>query len=451
MVQKITIFHLILLITATASISAQNQEDIKYNRSSLTMIYLTGQSFHEDRSNLDPEDAKIDNTPQAVKNLWDNYPFPDKYDEHLIPSSTINIVSTLDGKNLLEVMSGKKQKEDIKNLQPQVDQQLKAQRVAHQVVRKWFSSEDGKFWDMSTIQRRGFYNATEIEADIAKQDVRGMAKLADAGEELLKNSFVTVTDLHLFANKPLSDLYYAIAAELTDKANEIIRKARGKDMATQLAASIQSAPYLLTATGFAVAAAAIKDGFTVFSKTFLYKLKWNDEIQARFYQNWGNDAAFERMNFELEFIGVQYNKTKLNRGVFNKAPNRKPEVVIKQAVVRNIDEAFAQLQKDNEVFKPMVPIIGTDPIIAQVGLKESITAKSKFNVLQKTEDPITGKTRWQKVGVVKVDKIWDNRYYAGEEKFDDEGNRITVDDRAKGTTFKGGKNIVPGMMLKLIK
>ena len=443
---------LILSMCAMVSVFAQNADQQKYQRSSLTMILLQGTNYQEDQSKLDKNEVKIDNSPEAIKYLWDNYPFPDKYNEHDVGSVNINVVSNLTEKSIIEARNNKNQKKDAEAIKDKIEKELKNQRVAHQVVKRWFTSEDGKFWDMSIIQDRGLYNATELEAGIAKANVRGMAKLADAGEELINNSFVTVTDLLIYANKPIADLYRELANALKKEAEKTTNDAKGKDNATQLTASVTAGTLLTTASGFSIAADAIKDGYTVLSKTFLYKLKWDEQIQAEFYQNWGNEAAFEQMNFTLEYVGYQINETVINRGVFNKKANRMPEVVIKQAVVRNIDEAFAKLQEGNDVFKPMVPVIGTEPIMAQIGLKESITKKSKFNVLQKTEDPATGKTSWKKIGIVNVDKIWDNRFYAGNEneKFDENGDPITVEE-AKGTTFKGGKNVVPGMTLKLIK
>jgi hypothetical protein len=264
-----------------------------------------------------------------------------------------------------------------------------------------------------------------------------MAALADAGEELLNNSFVTVTDVQLFDNKPIARLLESIG-------NQMERTSRsGGAISSLMGGTAQLA--------FFIAAKAIEDGYTVLSKTFLYKLKWDDEVAAEFYQNWGNDAAFEKMTFNLEFVGVQYNKSTINAGVFSKADNRKKDVVIRKAVMRNIDDAFATLQKDYDVFKPKVPVLGTEPVTAQVGMKEGLKGGERFEVLQQAQDLKTGRMKWQRIGVVTVDdkNLWDNRYNAGEEPdvvtLDKNGNPISA------TTFKGGLNVVPGMMLKQIK
>ena len=122
--------------------------------------------------------------------------------------------------------------------------------------------------------------------------------------------------------------------------------------------------------------------------------------------------------------------------------------IIDKALVRNVNKAFVELQKDNDVFKPKMPIISVDPVVVLVGEKEGVTAKSQFEVLEMVWDKKEGKTTWKSIGTCKVDKkypIWDNRYNAGEateEQLDSDGNVVY------GTRFKGSKSIQPGMLVK---
>ena len=120
-------------------------------------------------------------------------------------------------------------------------------------------------------------------------------------------------------------------------------------------------------------------------------------------------------------------------------------------VLANIDNAFAKLQKKNDVFKPAIPVSSANPIMAKIGLKEGISPGDKFEVLEMMWDEKEGKTTWKNVGSCAVDKkapIWDNRYSAGEEseqQKDKEGNSVN------STTFKGSKKIQVGMLLKQLK
>lgn len=450
--KKTTFITLLIYILTNVSLFSQTDSIQKYRRSSLTMILLQGTVYEEDQQNIDQDEIPIDCSPQAITKLWEEYPFPDMYDKLTIPNDNINVVSHLSSQDIFAARRNKKQAKDAEKTLPNIEQELKDKKVAQQIVKRWFSSEDGsKFWDMGTIHKRGFYNATELDAAIAQQSARGKTQLANAGEELLNNSFVTVTDLLLYANKPIADLYFALSDELLKQSQQLLDNAIGQNAAAQLTASITAATLSATATGLAIAGGAIKDGYTVVSKTYLFKLKWDEQMLEKLYQIWGDDMAFEQMDFELEFIGYQLNETVINRGMFNKKSNRAPELVIKQTVIRNIDEAFADLQQENDVFKPSVPILGINPISAQIGMKEGLRGGEKFNVLQIIEDSITGRISYKKVGQAKVDRqyVWDNRYNAGEQpenvNYNEEGIPINV------TYFLGSKNVYPGMLLKQAK
>lgn len=445
---KTVLCSLLLLIFtnmfAQNNVSQNESEQQKYQRSALTMILLQGTNLMEDRSNLDNEDSRIDNSPEAIRRLWNDYPFPDLYDKHNIDNSNVSVVSNLNSQDIFNARKNKNQLKDAEKTLPKIEQELKSKRIAHQVVKRWFSSEDGlKFWNMGTIQKRGFYNASDLEAEIAKQDIRGRAKLADAGEELINKSFVTVTDILVYANKPIADMYITLAKSFEDESKKLSAKTTSNAM-EQMVNSSTALGLLTTASGLRISAAAIMDGYTVISKTYLFKLKWNEEIQAEFYRNWGDNSAFEKMDFELEFVGFQLNETVINRGAFNKSVNRNPEVVIKQSVIRNIDEAFAKLQQENDAFKPSVPVHSTSPLSAKIGMKEGLLGGEKFVVLQKNQDPTTGKISYKKMGSVTVDKthVWDNRYNAGEDL------KSESEEKIKETYFIGGKGVVPGMTLK---
>lgn len=322
----------------------------------------------------------------------------------------------------------KDQKKDTRIIQPKIEKQLSEQRVAHQLVRKWFSTEDGKMFDMSTIQQRGFYDATLLDINIAKSTVRGLSTLADAGEELINNTFVVITDIDFFSNKPIADML------------------RTSGNAASNAGMIGSIVKMSTD----IAAAAVEDGYTVFSKTFLYKLKWDEAIAAQFYDIWGNEEAFEKMNFELEFIGVQYERSAINAGLFSKKENRQMESIIKKLVARNLDENFANLQKKYDVFKPKVPIKSIEPLTAEIGMKEGLTGGEKFEILEMRQDPETGRSKWVRVGTTTVDAkcVWDNRYNADEEP---ENIATNGNGTPTATIFKSNSSARVGMFLRQIK
>ncbi|MFM7684267.1 MAG: hypothetical protein ACKO7P_16235 [Bacteroidota bacterium] len=434
----------------TQTFAQESGKDFKYRRSSLSMILIESDKF----PNKD-----------AVMSSWNNFPFPDKYNKHNIDLKSVNINNIkLSDKDLIDagflkdtlktVMQFAKATSSLKPVkylnaeqtiavvmptekqeyQLKIDKVIRESKLANQLVASWFNrSKEGKF-NMSMIQERGFYNASELEASVAQGQTKGLASLGDAGEELIRNTFITFTKLEFIENEPAAALIRdaaktKISAEMAGKPQILIDKA------------LQAADYTYEKT---------KEGYSLWSKTWLYRLNWNDSISAVFYNDlWSNPSAFDKSDlFSLEFVGVQYNQSLVT---FKIGEKRTQEQLIDLALVRNIDNAFAELQKDNDVFKPKTPVLTTNPITAQIGKKEGLKGGEKFDVLEMTLNPKTGLTEYKKVGSVTADKkvIWDNRYNAGDksetEQLNKEGNPITA------TPFKGSKKIQPGMLLIQVK
>jgi hypothetical protein len=441
----------LICILPVLQVSAQNAtQDLKYRRSSLSMILIESESFPN---------------KEAVMGSWNNYPFPDKYNKHAIDLKSFNINSielseqdllsagflkdTL--KNPLQILKATSSLKPLKYLnseetiaivlptekqeyQLKIDKVIRESKLANKLVASWFNKDaTGKF-DMSLIEKRGQYNATELEANIAKGQIRSTASLGDAGIELIGNTFVTFTKLDFKENEP-------VVRAIRDAAKAEIEK------------SMAGKPEILKNKALQTADAAYekaKEGYSLWTKTWLYRLNWNDSTAEVFYKDlWANPAAFEKSDlFNLEFVGVQYNQSLVT---FKIGETRTQEQLIDLALIRNVDNAFAELQKKNDVFKPKIPVLTTNPITAQIGMKEGLSGGEKFDVLELTVNPKTGLTEYKKVGTAVADKkiVWDNRYNAGQkseaELLDKDGNPIT------GTTFKSSKDIQPGMLLKQTK
>ncbi len=166
--------------------NAQDQE-FKYRRSSLSMILIESEAFPN---------------KEAVQSSWTNYPFPNKYNEHNIETKSFNsnniilndqdllnagfLKDTLN--NPLQIVKATSAMKPLKYLnnektiavvlptekqeyQIKIDKVIAEKKLANQIVSTWFNlGKSGKF-DMSVIQERGFYNASELEASIAKRTV----------------------------------------------------------------------------------------------------------------------------------------------------------------------------------------------------------------------------------------------------------------------------------------
>jgi len=108
---------------------------------------------------------------------------------------------------------------------------------------------------------------------------------------------------------------------------------------------------------------------------------------------------------------------------------------------------MVELQKRHDIFKSKTPILSIDPITASIGMKEGLNGGEKFEVFEQYLDQDTGKTNYDKIDIIKVNKkmVWDNRF-TNSLSNDENDSDIRV------THFKKGKKALrPGMLIRQIK
>lgn len=422
-------FHGIL--SAQATLEAV---DMDYRRSSLHTILMETDNF----PNKD-----------VVLEAYRGAEFPDNYNDHSIDERTFNFndyklteeerinadVNKSGAGKMLSSLGSDLTSGILDSLAGDyplvIEKYLKQNEVAKKMVAKWFNrQEDGSF-NTELVEKRGLYDASALKTSEANMSAIGSNMLADAGEELIDKTFLTVSRVNFVSNEPVAKLIYVAALEASKEL----------PMGQGLAAKVAEKVYDKT-----------KEGYSVWTTTYLYQLKWNDSIQAVFYNDlWinknssdaGKITAFDNTDlFELEFLGEE-KSTSLVTFTLKK---RTEEEIISLATVRNVDNVYAKLQKKYEVFQPMVPLLTGYPITAKIGMKEGLEGGEKFEVLMPEQDPETGFLTYNKVGTITVDKksVWDNRYSLINE---DESS----DSAINSTTFKGGKNYAPGMLIRQIK
>ncbi len=333
---------------------------------------------------------------------------------------------------------------------------LEQNQVAKRVVARWFdrNKTSGTF-DLSLIQERGYYNASTIDVAVSGTTLRGNAMLADAGEELIENTFVTVNYISYIDKERNAEIATNVFKIIAAGASSLAFSS------TSLNPNISTISQLVSVTSSL--GGAISDliaGFTVKITTYLYKLEWNDDIAGEFYDRFwcddnlspvviaGRKKAFEMEKglFKLKYISSYSDKSQKTvlKGLYDSRD------VIRKVCARAIDKNIAELQKQNDVFKIKAPIIEVSQngknIIANIGLKEAVSSSSKFEVLEVSVDD-NGKTQYRRVGTIAPveGKIWDNRYMALEE--DAAGASLP------GTTFTvlTGAGFYPGMLIREIK
>ena len=427
-----------LACLSVASGAAQSGKSVKYRRSSIYTIML-------DDAGL----VKAD----TIKASFLSAPVPDKYNDHNLSIKYFNpkdIILT-DAERTSKAGGGKKfgksilssttgglaDTTDIKDLPLINEKFLKNNHIAAGMAAKWFNRSEKGTFDMSLIGERGSYDATEMAANVAQMSIRGVASLSDAGEELIGNTFVVITRFK-YVNKEE-------VAKATNNVLSLVNRYGGQT--AQLAAQTASLVVTIAAKGYVVQ-----------STSYLYRLNWNDSIAAVFYNNyWMDEKSYDIKKkelfhttslFTLELIGTEKAWADVQSSIFSKKSEAE---LVRVATVNAVDAVIAKLQKKYDVFKTKTPLFTSEPLSAKIGLKESIEKGDKFEVLEQELDDKTGKTKYVRKGVIKVDgaQIWDNRYMAAELQTDTVVRAIPKFDR---TLFTGSSSkYYEGMLVRQIK
>jgi hypothetical protein len=394
---------LIPLLTASSIIGIaqeKNPQTSKYIRSSLYTLMVD-----------DPSRPMAD----TIKLSFLKTPIPDKFNDH---NGTIRLINVSNlGSNPVEGIS----------------KFLAEKQIAKEMVAKWFNRNPntGAF-DMNLIQERGFYNATDLDVKKALASKRGMATIADAGEELIKNTFVVVNDFN-YVNK-----------EEVGQAAAVGFKLLGDVAAAYTGNSAYSTAGNLAAVGTAIAS----KGYIVKNKSYLFQLVWDDSVAAVFYNDLWFDAsapdaarkaAFENSNiFRLKYIGQSNSLADVQSTILTSKSN---EELIADATSRSVEAGIYKLQKAYEVFRTKTPLFSTNPPVAKIGLKEGLRKQDRFVVYERTTNK-EGRIIYKKYATLRVKNkyIWDNRFVATGES-SPEGNYTRFYQTS-------GKKLYPGLLIK---
>ncbi len=403
-----TICSCLLFAVAGYAQQTQNADDVKYRRSSLYTLMIN----HTDQKYAD-----------EIRRVFVSIPTPDKFNDHDLSVKVINLDKKLKGA-----------KSDDEN--QAITTFLDENQVASRMVAKWFNRDyfTGAC-DMELVKERGLYNATKFDAILAERSQRGQALLADAGEELIGNTFVVVNDIRYIDKEKRGKVIGGVLRGLGAIAS----------------AAMGSSDNMFDS--FADMAESLK-GFKVKINSFLYRLEWNDDIAVNFYKTQyamgDNDTAKRdafnnaRGSYRLVYVGKQ--ESSGSNTSFMGVNLDDPVMMVRKACQRALDENVAALQHSHEEFRTLTPITTTQPLTAYVGMKEGIDTDTRFEVLETIENE-DGTRTYKRVGVVKPVKnlIWDNRYMALEEGAEGAGLGATTFTHVSGTT-----EYYPGMMLREI-
>ncbi|WP_443876185.1 hypothetical protein [Leyella stercorea] len=373
---------------------------------------------------------------EEIEKAFNAMPIPDKYNDHNVGKRIFYTserklkVKKLDSHYGFKIndMSDKKAMNDF-------DLILQQQYIASRLVARWFQRKKSTgVCSMELVQERGYNNASEVEKRLAAHSIRKDALLRDAGEELIGSTFVLINDIRYIDKSKGS----AVIGGIVSAAIQANRVMSGSSDLGEADLGKIIATY---------------KGFNVKINTYLYQLVWDKDISSFFYDQIYTDEADEarkltfennRGKFSLVFLGMQESSGKDIS--FMGINESEPQVMVRKACQRALDENVANLQKNFDVFKIKSPLLAVDPLKCEIGKKEGVSESSRFEVLEAVEDE-QGHVEYKRVGVIRPVKnmIWDNRYMAEEEGAEGAELGFTTFEKVSGHGF------YPGMLIRELK
>lgn len=421
-------------------ISQNNDGTFFYMRSSLEMVYIDGGSF--------PQKDIVDRS-------WQNYMdpernFPNQYNKHYADISNV-------------VYNGKKDI-SIAEMTTMITNYINENHLANKLVQRWFNyNPHGSInydidnpvnpaakINMQTVFERGFYNVNAGDENLMLSGLKREreAQIKDLSVKLLPFTFMTFTKLDFYENEPVAravrDAAIVTAKNIYDNAVKNGANPNTANLVYNLACLTANAAY-----------AATKDGYTLHSTTWLYRLVWDQNTEAYFYNSvLANPSLLETSSkFKMEHIDCQENKSTV---VFS--ATRTQEQIIDLTVTRNLNKVFRDLQSRNDVFKVWTPLLDFNSMVSP-NLMVPITVEGKIITAEiGTQEGLRGGERFSIVdedgnfyGFAEAKKgmVWDNAIVEGGDdacyyvpQRDKKGQPVTA------TTFKSrAKNLKTGLYI----
>ena len=421
---KRTLF--IILCLFSISLTAQEPSSLEqYNRASIYPIYA-----------LHPGTRMFDELYITCQQI----PIPDKYNDHRLSVRMVQGLPVKTKDNEAEAV---------------VQEFIQKNEIAKRLVAKWFD-RDKKTGVCNTdlISERAAYDVSAHEAMMAQYTITGKPVLADADIELIPNTFVLITDIS-----------YVDKEEQAQKAMAVFQII---GTAAQAASGISSAAGSSSGKGIADLTKSIADlsgsisdkiaGFTVDMTTYLFQLKWNEEIANTFYMQYYGDSvhatperkrAFDadHTSFTMELLGSYSARSEkaVMKGLHT------PADVFRKVLTRAQDKNIVALQRKFPQFKVtdvLSAVLPGNQVQVQIGLKEGVNEASRYEVLERVLGK-DGQINYVRRATIKpvTTAIWDNRYMALEEEAQNATLGATLFD-----IISGDRNaLYAGMLVRELK
>lgn len=269
----------------------------------------------------------------------------------------------------------------------------------------WGRDANGNFND-NLIRERGNFTATDgqIKADQASE----LSRVGDLGYSLIDKSYIFVYDI--ISLKTYEEIYNEKDAKEKKRVDNYNKNLKSGQAAKQF-----------------TPARRVKQGWEIQYAVSIYKLKWTEDIQSDFFNNFWVDnntkegksqkiAAFNAKNFEYTYVTSWKSTTSETKA-------KTHEKAVSEEVMNNLllssggtiqMLAVSGIGESVEDFKLRANVFSAYPIRVKLGTKESLEKEDRYFLYELIENEQGDKEK-KRIGWAYVTKVADNNMQANGE------------------------------------
>lgn len=252
---------------------------------------------------------------------------------------------------------------------------LNHEKTGNKIISYWYSRQNDGTMSADRFLERGMYNATDADVLKAKGTKRGVDALKDYGDKLIGKSYAVVIDYSKFT---------AIDDSVTR-------------------------------------------GWSSDVKIYLYKIIFNDTIQAKLYNDlWiykedtqevktKKKARFDQMNFDVEYVSqaaYSVTQTESKKNTSTTIIPKTNEELLTILMQNGLEECLYNIEKNIEDLRVKTSLYQINPLRAKIGKKEGLAVDHRYFVYEYVYNEKTNTTSSVRRSVIRAKKVADNRNIA---------------------------------------
>jgi hypothetical protein len=256
-----------------------------------------------------------------------------------------------------------------------INDALNHEKAGNKIISYWYSRQNDGTMSADLFLERGMYNATDADVLKAKGTKRGVDALKDYGDKLISKSYIVAIDYTKF--KTIDD--------------------------------------------------SISRGWSSDVKIYLYKIVFNDTIQARLYNDlWiykedtpdvktKKKAAFEQMNFNVVYVSqasTSVTQTESKKNTSKYITPKTNDELLAILMQKGLDECLYNIEKNIEDLRVKTSLYQVNPLRAKIGKKEGLAVDNRYFVYEFVYNEKTKTTISVRRSVIRAKKVIDNRNIA---------------------------------------